>query len=67
MAAGRKIAAIKLVRERTGSGLKDAKDAVEALAARHGVAPSRSGCLGAAAFLFASLLPAMVWLIWSRC
>lgn len=31
LSAGRKIEAIKLVRERTGLGLKDAKDAVERL------------------------------------
>lgn len=47
LAAGRKIAAIKLYREQTGRGLKEAKDAVEALAAQHGiVSPARSGCLG---------------------
>jgi ribosomal protein L7/L12 len=44
---GRYIQAIKLYRERTGVGLKDAKDAVKALAAQRGiVAPARSGCLG---------------------
>lgn len=42
----RKIEAIKLYRERTGAGLKEAKVAVEALAADRHVAPSRSGCLG---------------------
>ena len=31
LAAGRKIQAIKAYREQTGAGLKDAKDAVEAL------------------------------------
>ena len=67
VAAGQKIAAIKLVRERTNSGLKDAKDAVEALAARHGIVPSaRSGCLGAATFLVSVSLPAVVWLIWHQ-
>lgn len=44
---GNKIEAIKLYRERTGMGLKEAKDAVEAIAADRGiVAPSGSGCLG---------------------
>jgi arabinogalactan endo-1,4-beta-galactosidase/ribosomal protein L7/L12 len=44
---GKKIAAIKLYRERTGVGLKEAKDFIEALAAdRRIAAPSRSGCLG---------------------
>jgi large subunit ribosomal protein L7/L12 len=52
LVVGKKIAAIKLYRERTGLGLKDAKDAVEALAARHGiVSPARSGCFGVVALL----------------
>ena len=44
---GQKIEAIKIYRERTGVGLKEAKDAVEALAARQDL-PSRqgTGCLG---------------------
>ena len=45
---GRKIEAIKRYREATGAGLKEAKDAVEALARRHGLAATSqgSGCLG---------------------
>lgn len=43
---GGKIAAIKLYREQTGVGLKDAKDAVEALGAKHGIVATRSGCAG---------------------
>ena len=44
---GKKIEAIKLYRERTGVGLKEAKDAVEAVATQRGIlAPSKSGCLG---------------------
>ena len=47
MTAGEKIAAIKLYRDKTNSGLKEAKEAVEALAARHGIStPTRTGCLG---------------------
>ena len=42
----KKIQAIKLYRERTGVGLKDAKDAVEAMATRHGVASQGTGCAG---------------------
>jgi ribosomal protein L7/L12 len=42
-----KIAAIKLYRERTGLGLKEAKDAVELLAVRHGISPKGAGCAGA--------------------
>jgi len=50
--AGNIIAAIKLHRERTGDGLKDAKDAVEALARAHGIArPQQVGCGGAALML----------------
>jgi ribosomal protein L7/L12 len=37
LSAGRKIQAIKVYREATGVGLKDAKDAVELLARRHGL------------------------------
>ena len=66
MASGQKIAAIKLLRDQTGLGLKDAKDAVEALAARHGiVTPARSGCLGVLALvLLASSLLVAGLLIW---
>jgi hypothetical protein len=46
MKAGQKIAAIKLHRQETGSGLKEAKDAVEALAAKYGINPKGAGCAG---------------------
>lgn len=49
---GEKIDAIKVYRERTGMGLSDSKLAVEAIAARHGIAPAR-GC--AALVLYAVL------------
>ena len=39
MRGQKKILAIKLYREQTGVGLKQAKDAVEALAAKHGISP----------------------------
>jgi len=42
---GQKIEAIKRYREWSGAGLKDAKDAVEALAARHGIVAKSAGCL----------------------
>ena len=49
---GRKIAAIKLYREKTGVGLKEAKDFIEGLATNLGIAaPPRSGCLGVIIFL----------------
>ena len=41
---GQKIEAIKLYRERTGAGLKDAKDAVEAIGLKHGLMSKRAGC-----------------------
>ena len=43
---GQMIPAIKLCREHTSSGLKEAKEFVESLAMRHGVAAPRGGCLG---------------------
>jgi len=42
---GEKIEAIKCYRGRTGAGLREAKDAVEALAAQHGIAAKSAGCL----------------------
>lgn len=48
--AGRKIEAIKIYREANGVGLKEAKDAVEALAVRRGIADP-GGCAGRAAAL----------------
>ena len=41
----KKIWAIKVYRERTGVGLKQAKDAVEAFAAKHGIS-TQTGCAG---------------------
>ena len=43
---GQKIRAIKVYRDRTGVGLKEAKDAVEALGRRHGIVPKGAGCAG---------------------
>jgi hypothetical protein len=60
--AGQKIPAIKLHREAMQSGLKEAKDAVEALAARHGVAPSGSGCAGVVLLALIVSARAMGWL-----
>ena len=56
--SGGKIAAIKRHRELTGSGLKNAKEAVEALAVAEGVEiPEASGCgTTAALFLAGSLV-----------
>ena len=55
---GKKIGAIKVYRERTGVGLKEAKDAVEAIAAQRGL-PSRAGCLGAILLLMVASVAAM--------
>jgi len=44
--AGKKIDAIKLYREQTGAGLKEAKDAVEDLAKQNNIALSKTGCAG---------------------
>lgn len=53
---GEKIMAIKLYREQTGAGLKEAKDAVEALAARRGtVAPRGAGCFGVILLLLTAM------------
>jgi large subunit ribosomal protein L7/L12 len=52
---GQKIEAIRIYREKTGAGLKEAKDAVEALAAKHGLPAGRSGCAGVVLLCLAGL------------
>jgi ribosomal protein L7/L12 len=47
LGAGQKIQAVKLYKDRTGVSLLEAKQAVESLAARHGLETQRAGCLGA--------------------
>jgi ribosomal protein L7/L12 len=66
LAAGKKIAAIKLYREQTHVGLKEAKEAVEALAAQNGIVPPpRSGCFAVLALLLSGVLLVLVgWLHW---
>ncbi len=51
MKGGKKIEAVKRYREKTGLGLKEAKDAVEALAAQHGIETKGVGCAGVLLFL----------------
>ncbi len=46
MRGQKKIDAIKVYRERYHVGLKEAKDAVEALAAKHGIESQGGGCAG---------------------
>jgi ribosomal protein L7/L12 len=59
--AGEKIEAIKQYRQQTGVGLKDAKDAVESLAARHGIVPRSAGCAG----MIFVLMPPVVLAVWA--
>lgn len=49
---GKKIAAIKLYREKTGVDLAEAKAAVETLASEHGIEIRGSGCAGVSALIF---------------
>jgi hypothetical protein len=66
---GDKIEAIKRYRERTGAGLKEAKDAVEALGARHGIQPQPldgPGCLMVIAVLLAMAVVAAIVVIIMR-
>lgn len=57
----KKMDAVKLYRERTGLGLKEAKDAVEAIAAARGLpGAAGSGCLGVVLLLAMPLLIAAV-------
>ncbi len=53
---GDKIAAIKAYRDATGTGLKEAKEAVEAMAEERGLTPQGKGCLGAGSILLAIVL-----------
>ena len=63
--------AIKLYREWTGAGLKEAKDQVEALEtslrakapARFGPATKRGGCLGSAALLTLCAVLVICWIV----
>ncbi len=60
---GQKIEAIKRYRERTGVGLKEAKDAVERMAERRGLVLSQgAGCFGVVLLALMSL----VWLVGLR-
>ncbi|NQU23621.1 MAG: ribosomal protein L7/L12 [Candidatus Nealsonbacteria bacterium] len=56
-----KIPAIKLYREETNAGLKEAKDAVEAFAGQHDIVATKSGCAGVLLLLIA--IPAMVFAV----
>lgn len=61
---GEKIGAIRLFREKTGAGLKEAKEAVEAIEVRMGLGPlpgQRGGCLGMLLMLITFLTAAVAW------
>ena len=60
---GKKIAAIKVYRERYHVGLKEAKEAVEALASQHGIAAQGSGCTAVVLLGFVGLAGG-AWCIW---
>lgn len=69
MQGGKKIQAIKLYRERAGVGLKEAKDFVEALAAKHGISsPSGGGCAGVllAVLTVGAILAGAAWAFAAR-
>lgn len=52
---GQKIQAVKLYKNQQGVTLLEAKQAVESLAARHGLGTQRVGCLGVAAVVMAAV------------
>jgi len=63
MRGGKKIAAVKYYREnKPGCGLKDAKDAVEAIAAQHGVTGSQQSGCATAVLLIAAVTVGLWWL-----
>ena len=58
---GKKILAVKLYRDLTGVGLKDAKDAVERIGEQNGIPlTSGSGCLGVV-LLIVGVVTAVSW------
>lgn len=59
---GQKIAAVKLYKDQKGVSLLEAKQAVESLAAKHGLDTRQAGCLGvlAAVVLAAIVLGATI-------
>ena len=56
---GEKIKAAKLYKDRTGASLREAKQAIEAVAVRHGVAVQDTGCSGVLIFLIVVTVAAM--------
>jgi len=57
-----KIAAVKLYREQAGTGLKEAKEAVEAIGEQHGLtSTSGAGCFGIVLLLLSAT--SLAWLL----
>lgn len=63
LAAGRKIEAVKLYKQRTGVQLIDAKQAVETLAARHGIVAKGGGCAGVLAVILLAAAGLLITLL----
>ena len=60
---GRKVDAIRAYREEMGVDLKGAKEAVEALQKRHGIAASAGGCASLCVFAVLMVLVALAGLV----
>jgi ribosomal protein L7/L12 len=56
LSRGDKLEAVKLYKDRKGVALLEAKQAVETLAARHGLETHRGGCLGVVAVVMAAVV-----------
>ncbi len=61
MQGQKKIEAIKLYRQQTGVGLKEAKDVVESLAAKYGISPKGAGCAGMVLLLVVAVAIIGIW------
>ena len=59
--AGRKIEAIKILRDETGMGLKEAKHAVEEFERSLGLPPSSNGCGGILTVVGLSAAAALIY------
>lgn len=58
---GKKMEAIKLYRQATGAGMKDSREAVEALAVEHGIeSAGKVGCLGV---FLVMILGVVAWIV----
>lgn len=62
---GKKIKAIKLYRQHKGSGLKEAKEAVELLGERHGMLVRGRGCLGSVLLAVIAIVAVLLASSWA--